>query len=137
MRSGFRRAAQRSALAVALFTGVAISVAAPASAAPPPTVIHDCTGNAFVKPKMIDSIFCADVSIIVTDIHWSRWSPTLAVGHGIEHRKTCVPNCAEGPIEVRPVDVTLFAPKGGEFTHIRLVDKNGVITRKLTDPVPS
>lgn len=133
MPSGLRIASRRIALAAALAAGIVAPVTGPVSAAPAPTVIHDCSGKAFVEPEMIESIFCADVGIIVTDIRWSRWTAELAVGNGVEHRKTCVPNCAEGPIAVQPVDVTLFAPANGEFTQIRLGDEYGVSnTYKLT-----
>ncbi|MFW0793276.1 hypothetical protein AAFP30_05645 [Gordonia sp. CPCC 205515] len=116
---------------VALVAGIILPTAGPAGATPKPTVINDCAGTSYVKPRMINSIYCGDAGIIVSDISWSSWQAARAEGTGVEHRKTCVPNCADGPIAVQPVTVRLSKVKKGEFTTITLVNENG-----LTDTYP-
>ena len=120
-------------LAFALAAAAILPVTDTAQAAPAPTVIRDCTGKPLVKPRTIDSIFCADLGIIVTNISWSRWTPRLAEGSGVEHRKTCIPNCAEGPVQVQPISLRLFDVKRGDFRRITLIDEYGKTeTHRLT-----
>ena len=121
------------AFALAAATIVPVTGTAQAAPAPVPTVIRDCTGKPLIKPRTIDSIFCADLGIIVTNISWSRWTPRLAEGSGVEHRKTCIPNCAEGPVQVQPISLRLFDVKRGDFRRITLIDEYGKTeTHQLT-----
>lgn len=113
-------------------TGRAAAVP-PTDAAPRPAVIYDCSGNAQVKPRSIDSIFCGDAGIIITGLSWRTWHNTSAIGQGIEHRKTCRPDCASGPVAVDKVTVRLFAPKAGGFTKITVTPVRGkAATYQLT-----
>ena len=100
----------------------------PYADAAPTTVIHDCSGKAQVEPRVIYSVYCGDAAVIVTDLTWSSWLTDRADATGVEHEKTCVPTCAAGSVAVQPVSVRLYAPRGGEFTQIRLINEYGITT---------
>lgn len=69
-----------------------------------------------IKPSQID--FSADGGNIVTDITWSSWTATGAVGEGTSVIQNCVPNCAQGTTTPVPTTITLTRPQSGHFTEL-------------------
>ncbi|NBO78581.1 MAG: hypothetical protein EBV27_02880 [Actinobacteria bacterium] len=47
---------------------------------------------------------------ILTDIKWSSWTGTEAIGYGTSTTNDCEPNCAAGTDVVTNVDIKLIKP---------------------------
>ena len=88
-------------------TSGAVTRAGSAAAAAAPYVVLDCLGKAQVKPGTI-SLACADDNDVLTDLHWTSWTPQLASGYGTERANDCKPDCAQGHIHNYPVLAMLW-----------------------------
>ncbi len=55
-------------------------------------------------------LYCADAGQILTDIKWSIWTGTEAIGYGTSTTNDCEPNCAAGTDVVTNVDIKLIKP---------------------------
>lgn len=113
------------AVGVAAIVSVAVGVV-PASAATAPvavTVKADFGANYTTKPSSINPGY-ADGGIAFKGLHWTYWGKDHARATGTEYRKTCVPNCATGPITHKAVTVYLDGVVKGHFT--KLVSSDGV-----------
>ena len=75
-----------------------------------------------IKPKEID--FSADAGNIVTDITWSSWTATRAIGSGTSDIDTCIPSCAAAPTDLVTTMLVLSQPVDGHFTVISEVRNN-------------
>jgi hypothetical protein len=69
-----------------------------------------------IKPRAV--FFSGDAGNVVTMIKWSRWTPTVAVGHGTSNIQGCVPNCAQGSETPVSTSITLSNPRAGHFTKV-------------------
>lgn len=123
---------------------IAMGAAVPAQAATGSeqeavTVVRSCAGAKEVQPRNLTSIYCGDMGLYVTGITWLGWTNEWAAGHGTEHRKLCIPNCATGGITTRPIGIWLFAPRAGSFTRVSLYSAVTAPpqTFQLTGYVPS
>ena len=106
------------------------SSTAPLSNSPPaagaPKLIVSAPGTptfAGTEPSEID--FSGDGGNVVTDITWSSWTGTEAVGEGTSDPQSCVPNCAQGTDTPVPTTITLLDPQAGHFTQI-VETRNGL-----------
>ncbi len=55
---------------------------------------------------------------VVTDLTWSSWGPTTAVGRGIWYDDECLDTCMGGPDIAYSAVVLLSHPEGGIFTQM-------------------
>ena len=99
--------------AVAMLTTEAIAAPAHESRALPKLIAGSYSG---IKPR--DVFFSGDAGNIVTEIKWTRWTQTTALGHGTSNIQGCVPNCAQGSETPVPTSVTLTKPQSGHFTKV-------------------
>jgi len=56
-------------------------------------------------------VACGDGNFFLTNLKWSRWNNTEAVGAGTGHQNDCKPYCAAGHFHPYPVAVRLFRPE--------------------------
>src|SRR5205823_7895491 len=68
------------------------------------------------KPRTI--YFSTDGGNIVSDVAWSSWGATVAVGSGTWDHNNCDPDCAEGNVTKYPTTISLSDPSGGHFTRL-------------------
>jgi Bacterial Ig domain len=81
-----------------------------APTAPHPPSFPACTGRtAHVRPLKI-IVACGDGNFFITNLRWSRWNNTEAVGTGLGHQNLCSPDCARGRFHTYPVAVRLSKP---------------------------
>jgi hypothetical protein len=57
-----------------------------------------------------DCVLSGDSTASLSDMAWSTWDSTEAVGTGTEQLDDCNPNCAAGTLHSVPVRVTLSKP---------------------------
>lgn len=91
-----------------------------------PTLVVKAPGPATfsgIEPSEID--FSGDAGNVVTDIVWTSWTQTRAVGEGTSELQNCVPNCAQGTDIPVATAITLLEPDGGHFTQI-VETRNGL-----------
>ena len=94
-----------------------LSNSRPAAGAPELIVSGPGTPTfAGIEPSEID--FSSDGGNVVTDITWSAWMGTQAVGEGTSNLQNCVPNCAQGTDTPVATTITLLDPQAGHFTQI-------------------
>jgi hypothetical protein len=96
----------------------------PIAAADDPTpVVRNCSGQPEVKPASI-TFTCADNTIRVDKIVWSRWGIDGATGRGTKFEVICEPNCAQGRPVYSPAIITLSgaAPPDFRFTSATFQD---------------
>ena len=60
--------------------------------------------------------FSGDAGDIVTDMTWSSWTTSQAVGNGTWTYQNCVPDCANGTDTPNPATIVLSDPVNGVFT---------------------
>ena len=73
-------------------------------AAPPAAVfVADRKGDLVYKPTVID----LSDSAAITDIHWTSYGRTLAIGRGRYPLNACEPSCAEAKLDWVGVTVSL------------------------------
>lgn len=101
---------RRTILALAATAGLAaagLALAPTATAAEGTPVVIDCAGQGVTKPKQI-VLACADASVAVTGIRWTRWTMNSATGVGTLTWNTCLPQtCVDGIVEKYRVRITL------------------------------
>jgi hypothetical protein len=68
--------------------------------------------------------FSGDGGNIVTQIVWSKWTSTEAVGQGESVIQNCNPSCAQGTNLNVTANIILLDPVGGHFTEL-LEERNG------------
>ena len=111
-------------LSIALLTaGWDLPIAAADEGTP---VVVNCGGQPEVKPQSI-ILTCADNTWAVDKIVWTNWSAGAgAMGTGIEYRRSCVPNCAQGSATYSPVTITLAgaAPPDFRYTSVLVTNQN-------------
>ncbi|MFE7464463.1 hypothetical protein ACFU6R_10195 [Streptomyces sp. NPDC057499] len=109
-------------------------------------VAIDCFSNAQVRPGEF-LLACGDGNNRLTDIHWSHWGPSSAMGTALDNVNDCQPYCAAGKFHSYPVIVRLDRPEASRshadvqrFTRIKLVYTDGmpaltgrVMTQQLWD----
>jgi Trypsin-like peptidase domain len=71
--------------------------------------------------------FSADGGNIVTNVAWTSWTATSAVGSGTSMIQHCVPDCADGSEAQVPATLELSNPRGGHFTKM-VETRNGTST---------
>lgn len=87
-------------------------------------VVVNCYQPPQVKPEHI-ILTCADNTLAVDKIVWTSWSVDAgAMGHGIEYRDDCVPNCAQGSATYSPVTITLTGATPPDFRYTSAVITN-------------
>jgi hypothetical protein len=101
------------------------STARPAPGSPKLAVTGPASATTFsgVEPSVID--FSGDAGNVVTDIVWTLWTSTQAVGQGVSDLQSCVRNCAQGTDTQVDATITLLDPEGGHFTQI-IESRNGL-----------
>jgi hypothetical protein len=113
-----RRAMRGIVLLAAAALGAAVpSASAASSAAPAPTaqaapnvVLVNCEHRAEVRPtKFLQA--CADGTLLLENMRWTRWGAGSAVGTGQQVVNDCDPYCAAGHYRSYPVRVTLDSPR--------------------------
>lgn len=95
-------------------TALAAMTASIASAAPDPntapapgtSVVNDPLGVPQVRPDTL-VLAAADANDQVTGIGWLLWEEDSAVGFGQQRTNNCLPDCASGTFQERPVVVVL------------------------------
>jgi len=121
-------------LSIALLTaGWDLPIAAADEGTP---VVVNCGGQPEVKPQSI--IFtCADNTWAVDKIVWTNWSAGAgAMGTGIEYRRSCVPNCAQGSATYSPVTITLTGAAPPDFRYTSAVVTNQNTGKSDTSSLP-
>ena len=109
------RQTKQSAMAIALaavliFALAAVSSAAWARSAHPPTVVSaSCHGHNFKPGHMI--LACGDAGLYVDDLDWKHWGRREANGIGTGTGETCDPYCAAGGTRSASMEIRLFAPR--------------------------
>ena len=93
------------------------SDSAPAPA-PLPVLITTTKSPGFngIKPSAIG--FSGDATNIVSNITWTSWTATEAIGNGTWGYNNCLPSCAAGTVTSYPATVMLSNPVGGAFTAL-------------------
>ena len=124
---------RRTATALAAITLAATAgmvVATPAFAVDATdTGIVNCRGAEVVKPRQI-VVTCADASVAVARITWSRWDANGARGTGTLSWNTCLPStCVDGIVEKYAVRISLgrvaSGPSASVFTRMTLAFPEG------------
>ncbi len=99
------------------YTSTPVSTAAstPASTAAqlPALVVGTYSG---MKPTEI--AYSGDATNVVTSITWTSWTATGATGTGTSDIDSCIPNCAQAPVDNVTATITLSAPVNGDFTQM-------------------
>ena len=99
-------------------------------------VVVDCSGQPVVKPQSI-ILTCADNTWAVDKIIWTNWSAGGgARGTGIEYRRSCVPNCAQGSPTYSPVTITLTGAAAPNFRYTSAVITNQNTGKSDTSSLP-
>ena len=78
----------------------------PASASTTTFVIAGHCQHPQMRPASI-LFACADGGWYARHLHWTKWGPYRAVGHGVFHINDCNPNCAQGTFHTREGSITL------------------------------
>jgi hypothetical protein len=69
-----------------------------------------------IEPSLMQ--FSGDSGNIVSNIMWSSWNNSSAVGTGAWGYDDCVPDCAQGTVTDYPTTITLSHPSDGRFTQL-------------------
>ena len=106
-----------------------------------PTVLAACDqyhGPAEVEPSSI-VLACGDGNVSLTDLHWSSWTATGAVGSGEFTHNLCEPDCADGTFVSDPTQVRLSYPiesgGGPQFSAVSYTS-NGLVVSSLVEVTP-
>lgn len=118
--------------ATALATAVAPASASAGSRLSPGHVVAvDCFSKSQVRPGDF-LLACGDGNNRLTELRWSSWGPTSAVGRGLDVVNDCQPYCAAGTFHSYPVTVKLDRPETWQkhpelqhFTRLQLVYTDG------------
>jgi hypothetical protein len=100
----------------------------PPAAGAPKLVVGHWAG---VEPSQID--YSADGGNIVTELIWTRWTNTQALGQGTSDIQSCVPNCAQGAENPVTTTITLLDPENGHFTQMT-ESRNGITSDYSDNP---
>jgi hypothetical protein len=74
-------------------------------------------------------------------LHWTRWTPTAATGHGAVWIDDCTPDCAAGTFRAYAATVSVSRPRAGVFRRLtlryryhgkRVADRRGVVRQGRT-----
>jgi hypothetical protein len=108
-------AASHGTAATASPAATTVASAAPATVAAAPVVYlaegGSVTGTFVHAPSCRpDCALSGDSTASLSDMTWSTWDATEAVGTGTEQLDDCDPNCAAGTLRAIPVRVTLSKP---------------------------
>ena len=88
--------------------------ASPSAAAGTPMLrIGNWSGR---EPSLIG--FSADAGNVVTNLRWTTWNKTQALGIGQSEIQTCVPSCASGGVMPVSAYILLSHPVNNRFTHM-------------------
>jgi hypothetical protein len=117
-------------------TAVAATISGAARADEGTPVVVNCGGQRDVKPESI-ILMCGDGAWAVDKIVWTNWSAGAgATGTGIEYRRSCVPNCAQGSPIYSPVTITLTGAAPPDFHYTSAVITNQNTGRSDTSSLP-
>jgi hypothetical protein len=117
----------RQALASVVVAGVALGAAAgggptAVSADRLPGLQTTNAGSHFVvRPKRV--LYTGDGTGFLTDLIWSTWTYTVAVGSGIDWIDNCRPDCARAPHRRVPARVRAWRPRNGQFSRLAIQDR--------------
>jgi hypothetical protein len=98
----------------------------------PKVRIGDWTGR---QPSLID--FSADGSNGVTNLRWTTWDKTQALGKGQSQIQTCLPSCGAGGVMPVNAYILLTDPVNGRFTHLTESQGGQIFHALANDKVPS
>jgi hypothetical protein len=84
-----------------------------------------------VEPSQID--YSADGGNIVTELIWTSWKQTQAIGQGTSDIQSCVPNCAQGAENPVTTTIKLLDPENGHFTQMT-ENRNGITSDYSDNP---
>lgn len=84
-------------------TSVATTVAGQAT-----TVVADCGSGAYKPARVV--VTCANAGVVATEVHWSSWTTTRAVGTSVVQVNTCKPSCAAVSAKPYPGELVLSDP---------------------------
>ena len=101
-------------------------------AVPGAPVVISCDGQSERRPASLQ-IGCATGSVMVSNIHWSRWDRNGARGRGTLVVNSCIykggPTCVEGQTMSYPASLSLGRPASGPgitaLTELKLVFSDG------------
>lgn len=82
------------------------------------------------QPSLIG--FSADGGNIVTNLRWTTWGKTQALGVGQSAIQTCIPSCAAGGVMPVSAYVLLSDPVNGRFMHMT-ESQGGEITHSISN----
>ena len=113
------------------------SRSAPAASAP---AVAFCVGGypagapryCGIEPAQIG--FSGDESLSIREITWSSWKASGAAGRGTWFLRTCLPNCAQGPVIKYPAVLTLSAARYGTFTVLVVTMKGKTTAYRYPEP---
>ncbi len=83
-----------------------------------PAALPALTAGSYTGTKPAEIAYSGDATNVVTKITWTSWSATGATGTGTSGIESCVPNCAQGPVQYVTTTITLSAPVNGKFTQM-------------------
>jgi hypothetical protein len=66
------------------------------------------------SPQVRPSAFlvnCADGTLFLAGLRWSRWDREAALAAGVARRDDCIPDCRSGRLTSRRVIVRLYRPR--------------------------
>ena len=76
------------------------------------------TVGSYSGMKPTEIAYSGDATNVVTSITWTSWTATGATGTGTSDIDSCVPNCAQAPVDNVTATITLSAPANGNFTQM-------------------
>jgi hypothetical protein len=107
-----RKKPAAAAATIAIGAAAAMLGTGPATASPvrkpASNEVTTCARANVVKPSGY-LLACGDGAAGLADIRWTAWGTSLAAGQGLYWWKTCVPDCAAGPVRYERVTVYLGA----------------------------
>jgi hypothetical protein len=80
-------------------------------------------------------VFSSNSGDTVTDIVWSSWTDSTAIGRGTWASNSCDPSCALGKVTDYPTTVTLADPVGGRFARL-IQEQTGPYGKTYTYNLP-
>ncbi|HSS10066.1 MAG TPA: hypothetical protein VLL25_09285, partial [Acidimicrobiales bacterium] len=89
------------------------------------TVVADCGTGAYRPARIVAT--CGNSGVVVTEIQWSTWTTTEAVGDSVVQVDPCKPSCAAQSAQSFEAQVTLANPvmtsQGSRFSKLTLTWK--------------
>jgi hypothetical protein len=106
-------------------TTIPTSTAVPGNSEQATTVVADCGTGAYRPARIVAT--CGNSGVVVTEIQWSTWTTTEAVGDSVVQVDPCKPSCAAQSAQPFDAQVTLADPvmtsQGSRFSKLTLTWK--------------